>query len=355
MNVLTLFSGLGIDEFYLDDIGMKVVLASEIDPLRVEAYKKLHENQNVLCGDISDPSIRDKIVSESIRLKVDCIIATPPCQGFSTAGKNKNVDKFLNDSRNQLICYAVDIINRVNPSFVLIENVPKFGEMKFEYKGKTLLTGQYLKEALSQYSLKESVFSSELFGVPQIRKRLVFRLFKPELTWDDPMLSNHVITLREAIGDLPSLMPGDVSQIKNHFARKHVDRQIQALLHTPTGHSAFENEIYYPKSENGDRIKGFPNTYKRMSWDKPAPTITMRNECVSSQNNVHPGRKMANGLWSDPRVLSLREILIVFSLPPDLDIPDCLTETNFRQLIGEGIPPLMLKKIMAGIKRRKMK
>ncbi len=86
-----------------------------------------------------------------------------------------------------------------------------------------------------------------------------------------------------------------------------------------------------------------------MRWDAPAPTITMRNEIISSQENVHQGRQLANRCWSDARVLTLRELLIVSSLPPDVDSPPCMTETAFRQIIGEGIPPLMLEKIMKGI------
>lgn len=114
-------------------------------------------------------------------------------------------------------------------------------------------------------------------------------------------------------------------------------------------HPSTKNKIYYPKKPDGSRITGYGNSYKRMRWDYPAPTITMRNEIVSSQENVHPGRPLPDGLWSDARVLTLRELLIVSSLPPDMDIPANLTETAFRQLIGEGIPPKLMKEIMRGI------
>ena len=86
-----------------------------------------------------------------------------------------------------------------------------------------------------------------------------------------------------------------------------------------------------------------------MVWDAPSPTVTMRNEIISSQDKVHPGRPIGNGLWSDARVLTLRELLIVMSLPPDLDLPTNVSDTALRQYIGEGIPSLMVKKIMEGI------
>ena len=52
MKAITLFSGVGVDEFYLKDCGIDVVLANEIISARAEAYKQLHENQNVVCDDI---------------------------------------------------------------------------------------------------------------------------------------------------------------------------------------------------------------------------------------------------------------------------------------------------------------
>ena len=54
-------------------------------------------------------------------------------------------------------------------------------------------------------------------------------------------------------------------------------------------------------------------------------------------------------MWSDARVLTLRELLIVMSLPPDMDFPPNISDTALRQYIGEGIPSLMMKKIMEGV------
>ena len=87
-----------------------------------------------------------------------------------------------------------------------------------------------------------------------------------------------------------------------------------------------------------------------MVWDAPSPTVTMRNEIMSSQDKVHPGRPLGNGLWSDARVLTLRELLIVMSMPPDLDLPSNVSDTALRQYIGEGVPSLMMKTILSGIK-----
>lgn len=355
MKAITLFSGVGIDEFYLKDCGINVILANEIISSRAEAYKQLHENQNVICDDICKSEAKELISNFAIENNVDLIIATPPCQGLSWAGANKNLEALLGDKRNFLVLNAVDIIDRVMPSYVLIENVPRFAEMLFPYEGKlvsleTLLETKYGE----QYNLDVQVLNAADYGVPQYRQRIVFRMWKKGLTWELPQQEKH-ISLREAIGDLPSIESGESTDIKNHFARRHPDNHVLCMHHTPTGKTAYDNEVHYPKKSDGTMIKGFKNTFKRMSWDKPAPTVTMRNDIISSQENVHPGRLLNDGTYSDARVLSLRELLIISSMPADIDIPSNLTETSFRQIVGEGIPPLMLSKILSGISKKRIK
>jgi DNA (cytosine-5)-methyltransferase 1 len=122
------------------------------------------------------------------------------------------------------------------------------------------------------------------------------------------------------------------------------------MTHTPTGKSAFDNKFHFPQNKQGKRLKGFSATYKRMEWDKPAPTITMRNDAISSQSNVHPGRERRDGTYSDARVLTLRELFILSSINPDIDLPTDVSEIQIRQIIGESVPPLMIKKICEGIK-----
>ncbi|MBU5594575.1 hypothetical protein KQI76_05315 [Amphibacillus sp. MSJ-3] len=99
-----------------------------------------------------------------------------------------------------------------------------------------------------------------------------------------------------------------------------------------------KNEVYYPKKDNGDRIKGFHNTYKRMNWDKPATARTTYNGSVSPHNNVHPGRGLKDGTYSNPRVLSFLETFIVPMIPENINLPDDASDTFIRTIIGEAIP-----------------
>ncbi len=349
MNALSLFSSAGIAEYYLKDLGINVVLANELLKNRAETHKSIYPECEIVNSDIVLQETRDLIVSKCQGKNIDLIIATPPCQGVSTVGKNKSGDAIFQDPRNFLVLSALDIIDRVKPTFFVIENVPRFQEMRLPFDGKTigleeLLNVKYGKE----YTISCDVFNAADYGVPQTRYRIVYRAWKHGHTWALPQ-KQRVITLKDAIGDLPSLEAGQKSKLKNHYARKHAENQIQCMRYTPTGKSAFKNEVHYPKKSDGSRIKGYGNSYKRMRWDVPAPTITMRNEIISSQENVHPGRELPDGTWSDARILTLRELLIVSSLPADMDRPTNISETLFRQLVGEGVPPKMFEEIMKGI------
>jgi DNA (cytosine-5)-methyltransferase 1 len=122
------------------------------------------------------------------------------------------------------------------------------------------------------------------------------------------------------------------------------------MQHTPTGKTAFDNSKYYPVKENGEAVKGFRNTYKRQNWDTPAYTVTMDNRKISSQDNVHPGRKEyidENGeeIYSDARALTLYELMKIMSIPQDWPVPENTSEAFLRRIIGEGIPPLFVKKV----------
>ncbi len=140
------------------------------------------------------------------------------------------------------------------------------------------------------------VINSADHWTPQSRKRAITLLSKKWYPkWEFPNKQPQ-ITVREAIGHLPSLESSEKSNIKYHYAKKHNENHIQCMKHTPTWKTAFDNKIHFPKKNNGDRIKWFSTTYKRIEWDKPAPTITMCNGAISSQNNVHPWRPLENEL-----------------------------------------------------------
>ena len=67
--------------------------------------------------------------------------------------------------------------------------------------------------------------------------------------------------------------------------------------------------------------------------------------------NVHPGNRKEDGTFSDARVLTPLELMLLSSLPKDWNIPDDTPELLIRKCIGESIPPLLVKKIVEQINR----
>ena len=89
INAVTLFSSIGICEYYLKDIGINVVLSNELKPSRANAYKTLYPEVEMVCGDITEEKIQKEIIEKCAGHDIRLLIATPPCQGLSTAGINK--------------------------------------------------------------------------------------------------------------------------------------------------------------------------------------------------------------------------------------------------------------------------
>ena len=369
---LSLFANVGIAEILLGNIGIKIVLANEIDDKRAKFYSDLYPETEMVCGDITDDRVRDQIVAKAIAMRVNFVMATPPCQGMSVAG-----NRDPKDPRNQLIYYAVDVIKRVNPDFVMLENVPRQLKTKIRIDNEEIYIPDYVRREFSSDYIfnSDTVAKARLFSVPQMRERNIFLLAKNTngFAWEFPEKQRE-ITLQEAIGDLPSLDPLLREGIKmTHerfpdFERKkaegllvskwhrppiHPWRQVEWMMHTPTGRSAIFNEIYYPKNKDGSEIKAHHNHYRRMDWDKPSRTITMYNAFMSTLSTVHPGRPYERDgeiLYSDPRVLSIYELFIVMSIPLDWNVPTWVDDSFLRAVIGEGIPPKMSHDILNNLR-----
>lgn len=369
IKALSLFANVGIAESYLKDVGVDVVLANELLKERGRFYQHVYPESEMVIGDITNEDTYNQIINKAIKKNVEFIIATPPCQGMSLAGL-----KDPDDVRNFLITYAIDAIKDIKPKYVLIENVVQQLTTKVLYHGEKTLIPDVIKSELgNDYIInKNHIMSTEQLGVPQKRVRALFLLVRKDInkTWEIPSGDGNIVTVRDAIGMLPSLDPllreselmnsvfpdyeikkaEGLKVSKWHYARPHVWRNVEVMMHTPEGCSAKKNKVYYPKNKDGKLVGGSGSAYMRMSWDKPAPTITTYNHTISSFQNVHPGRlDEKTGLYSDPRVLTIFELMRIMTLPDDWNIPDWATEHLIRQVIGEGIPPLAIKKVVGAL------
>jgi len=371
--ILSLFANIGVAEAYLEEIGCSVVVANELDKRRAKLYSEIYPRTRMVQGDITESSTFAEIISLSKEKGVDVVMATPPCQGMSTAGE-QNED----DVRNRLVLPAIQSIIELCPKYAMIENVPNFINTKIEYKGKKELLTDIIKYELEeQYNISINVINTENFSVPQSRERMIILISRKDLKeWNIPKWDKKIVSLEEAIGWIPEIDPfvkdipsEQFTELFPDYEKKreralgispwnippvHIYRQVNAMRYTPTGKSAFFNEVHKPIKKDGTFVTGYPNTYMRQRWDKPAYTVTMDNRKISSQGNVHPGRLIGvsdNGeeVYSDPRTLTLFELMLVMSLPPSWPLPTSTQEAFVRRIIGEGIPPLFIKKLFKNI------
>ncbi len=351
MKYSIMFSSAGVGETYLSEIGFDCVVANELELKRADFHSHLHPNSHMVYGDICEERNFNDFVQKSIDNSVELLLATPPCQGFSLSGKNKNQEQMKEDARNFLIFKVFDAIDRIQPKYVLIENVPRFLKLNYPFEGSAYTIIDLLKKKYGhEYNIDFDILNAKDYGVPQSRKRTFIKIYRKDLIWDWPEKSEEEITVKDAIGHLPSIESGEISKYKWHFGRKHTAEHILWMKHAPTGRSAFKNEVHYPKSKTGNRIKGYHDAYARMSWDKPAPTVTIRSDAISSNSKVHPGRIKNDNTYSDARVLSILELMFLSSLPENWNIPEWANEILLRQIIGESVPPLLIRKILEKIK-----
>lgn len=340
MKTLSLFACSGISEYYLHQVGIEVVVANELIEKRANIYSHIYPESNMIQGDICEKY--DEIIGACKEQGVECIIATPPCQSFSTVGSSTK-----DDPRTPLFSWVLKAIKDLNVKYCLIENVPSFLTAK--------LNGTLIKDIIDEtltptHNVERTILNSADYGTPQNRKRAILLISRLDCKFwsvsNVEQSKSNQITLRESIGHLESLKSDEQGHShKLHKAEKHSPKHILWMTHTETGKSAFLNEVHFPKKD-GRKIKGFSNTYKRMEWDVPAPTITMASGSISSQTNVHPGEPMGNNTYSNARALTLYEIILLTGLDDEwaTKISECLENNTaskkvIRDIIGEAFPP----------------
>lgn len=88
----------------------------------------------------------------------------------------------------------------------------------------------------------------------------------------------------------------------------------------------------------------------------PCRTVTQNNGVISSLACVHPGHPYMSAegelLYSDPRVLSIYEIMIVMTLPLDWPIPSWAKDSFIRKVMGEGIPSNLVKELIKALMKQ---
>lgn len=145
--------------------GFDVAVAVEIDRAAAQTYRLNHPGTVVLEADATQVRATDLVALVPRASTATAIIAGPPCQGYSVAGKRQAAD-----GKNRLYLAVIELAKSIRPRFVAIENVP----------GLRHVEGKSFVEAIND-SLREAGYNSEAhllracdFGVPQLRRRMLF-------------------------------------------------------------------------------------------------------------------------------------------------------------------------------------
>lgn len=339
LKVVDLFAGVGgLSYGFAHDDNFEVVLANEYEKDIAKAYSLNHPDVKVLDCDIRD--LTEEILKKEISGQIDIVVGGPPCQSYSTLGKRQN------DDRAHLFEEYCRILTILKPKLFLFENVTGILSMN---GGKLFNEVQECFKNIG-YELKHKILNAADYGVPEVRERVILVGTRCKNSFEYPLPTHGdaeglkpYVTLEDALSDLPSLKSGEecseyASNPKNEFQKfvhdceklrdnqspkngEHLIRIMQAL---PDGGSKEDlPEELRPKS-------GFGNTYAKMWWKKPAPTITRNFACPSSSRCVHP---------RDSRALSTREGARLQSFPDSYKFYGSTSMKNLE--IGNAVPPLL--------------
>lgn len=199
---IDLFCGTGGLSLGFEEAGAVPIIAADIDAEFCETYLRNREPDPplVVREDLSSERSKDKVVALVSELggDPDAVIGGPPCQGFSHAGNARSPS----DPRNLLVFHFLELVRRLKPRIVLMENVPGILSLR---DGRVL--GEILRRfAEIGYPAKVYFLRAEAFGVPQRRKRVFIVGSNEGSDYALPAGSSEeegVFTVADAISDLP--------------------------------------------------------------------------------------------------------------------------------------------------------
>ncbi|MCB9359678.1 MAG: DNA (cytosine-5-)-methyltransferase [Flavobacteriales bacterium] len=317
LKYIDLFSGAGGFSLGFDNKGFQNVFSVDIEPSFCETYNHNFPSHNLIQKDICNVTDAElKYLKEYD--EIDVVIGGPPCQGFSIAGNIGR--KFIEDPRNRLFKEFVRVVKVVEPTYFVMENVARLYNHN---KGNTR------KEIINDfenlgYKVECKILNSADYGVPQVRKRVIFIGTKnsQKILFPKKEIDKY-ITVKEALSSYPKLESGQESKIPNHIAMSHSEQMLHKMSFVSDGGDRKEiPEQIRPKS--GDVRK-----YIKYSSDKPSVTVTgdMRKIFHYEQN----------------RALTVRELAKLQSFPDDFVFKG--TKISQQQQVGNSVPPKMAEAI----------
>jgi DNA (cytosine-5)-methyltransferase 1 len=335
----------------------------------------IQRTDELLYGWTNDETYGDNIglkkIVENSCGQVDMIIGGPPCQAYSVAGRSGG-NKMYNDYRNYLFESYLKVVNEFKPKIFVFENVPGILSAR---PGGVLIIDR-ITEAFREVgyvisdNLKEdALINCSEYDIPQARKRIIivgirrsdFELNSQNVLEDFyknilPKYKNPVIkTVKDAIGDLPPLIPLKESILENGKKKSHNNPDSKLLSHSPRFHnnrdvSVFKeltqdiekgvfhysnskklNKLYFNTTGKNTNV----HKYHVLRWDKPSTTITAHLH-KDGLRHIHPDSIQA-------RSITVREAARLQSFDDNFDFLGPMGE-QFK-MIGNAVPPIFAKAI----------
>jgi len=118
MNCFELFAGCGGLGYGFHKENFNIVVANELEENIAVTYKHNFPDTNVIVGDVTQKSIKEKIYKAFTNTRCDVILGGPPCVAYSMSGHRNS-----RDPRGQLFKDYVEFVNELKPKVFVMENV----------------------------------------------------------------------------------------------------------------------------------------------------------------------------------------------------------------------------------------
>lgn len=393
---IDLFAGCGGLSLGLKNAGWQGIFAIEKTPDAFETLK-----HNLIDKDIVSPfdwpewlpckstTTSELIANYSTQLRalrgtVDLIAGGPPCQGFSFAGRRNP-----NDPRNRLTEEYIQIVELVQPKFLLLENVKGFKvafkeEANMPDKGKVY--AEVVKEKLEAigYRVFHKILQASKFGVPQPRPRFImiavhetqmidtspFELleeFLPNYRKTKGLDPEKNITVKEAISDLETakalIVPcADSNGFKQIKYTSGKSSAYQRLMRAKCDSDAEPNSLRLARHHQDTTLR-FQKILDTCTKGKSLTKAELEGLGTKKRSftPLHPDMlsmtitTLPDDLlhYSEPRILTVRENARLQSFPDWFEFKGKYTTGGKQRKIecprytqvGNAVPPLMAEAI----------
>jgi DNA (cytosine-5)-methyltransferase 1 len=307
--------------------------------------------------------------------KIDVIIGGPPCQAYSIAGRIRDKDGMKNDYRNYLFESYLKVVNRYKPKFFVFENVP--GILSASPDGEPII--ERIKKRFDECgytildNLKKAIIDVSEYGVPQNRKRIIilgvskkyFGEKKANIIVNEfynkylNRYKTKKMTVKEAIGDLPKLLPTDEYR-KEGKKYSHLFEEYKIANHIPRFHSERDKKIFYLLEKDISDGTNFYNStekLKELYYQQTGKKSNVHKYYVlrwDEQSNTIPAHLYKDGLrhiHPDPeqaRSITVREAARLQSFDDDYEFIGSMMDQY--KMIGNAVPPKFSNAIAKAIK-----